>query len=65
MMMSVLDKGRVGTAALAIGIAQEGLGAALDYAATREQFGARASSAIRACNGCWPTSRRTSRRRGR
>ena len=35
MMMSVLDKGRVGIAALAIGIAQEGLGAALDYAATR------------------------------
>ena len=37
-MMSVLDKGRVGIAALAIGIAQAGLEAALDYARTRRQF---------------------------
>jgi alkylation response protein AidB-like acyl-CoA dehydrogenase len=37
-MMSVLDKGRVGIAALAVGIAQAGLEAALDYARTREQF---------------------------
>lgn len=39
MMMSVLDKGRVGIAALATGIAQAGLEAALDYAGTRKQFG--------------------------
>ena len=38
-MMSVLEKGRVGIAALAIGIAQAGLDAALDYAKTRRQFG--------------------------
>jgi len=38
-MMSVLDKGRVGIAALAVGIAQAGLDAALDYAKTRKQFG--------------------------
>jgi alkylation response protein AidB-like acyl-CoA dehydrogenase len=38
-MMSVLDKGRVGIAALAVGIAQAGLEAALDYAQTRQQFG--------------------------
>lgn len=38
-MMSVLDKGRVGIAALAVGIAQAGLEAAVDYAATRTQFG--------------------------
>jgi alkylation response protein AidB-like acyl-CoA dehydrogenase len=38
MMMSVLDKGRVGIAALAVGIAQAGLEAALDYAGTRKQF---------------------------
>jgi alkylation response protein AidB-like acyl-CoA dehydrogenase len=38
-MMSVLDKGRVGIAALAVGIAQAGLEAALDYARTRRQFG--------------------------
>jgi alkylation response protein AidB-like acyl-CoA dehydrogenase len=38
-MMSVLDKGRVGIAALATGIAQAGLEAALDYAQTRQQFG--------------------------
>jgi alkylation response protein AidB-like acyl-CoA dehydrogenase len=39
MMMSVLDKGRVGIAALAVGIGQAGLEAAVDYAATRKQFG--------------------------
>jgi len=39
MMMSVLEKGRVGIAALAVGIAQAGLEAALDYAQTRKQFG--------------------------
>lgn len=39
MMMSVLDKGRVGIASLAVGIAQAGLEAALDYAVTRKQFG--------------------------
>lgn len=38
MMMSVLDKGRVGIAALAVGIAQAGLEAAVDYAAQRKQF---------------------------
>ncbi|MDJ0629425.1 MAG: acyl-CoA dehydrogenase family protein [Rhodobacter sp.] len=38
MMMSVLDKGRVGIAALAVGIAQAGLEAAVDYAQTRKQF---------------------------
>ncbi|HZP87673.1 MAG TPA: acyl-CoA dehydrogenase family protein [Burkholderiales bacterium] len=38
-MMSVLDKGRVGIASLAVGIAQAGLEAALDYAMTRKQFG--------------------------
>ena len=40
MMMSVLDKGRVGIAALAVGIGQAGLEAALDYAQQRKQFGA-------------------------
>ena len=39
MMMSVLDKGRVGIAALAVGILQAALEAALDYARTRRQFG--------------------------
>ncbi len=39
MMMSVLDKGRVGIAALAVGIAQAGLEAAVDYARQRRQFG--------------------------
>ena len=38
MMMSVLDKGRVGIAALAVGIAQAGLDAAVDYAKQRRQF---------------------------
>jgi hypothetical protein len=40
-MMGALDKGRVGIAALAVGIAQAGLEAALDYARTRQQFGQR------------------------
>ncbi|MBB2188799.1 acyl-CoA dehydrogenase [Gluconacetobacter azotocaptans] len=38
MMMSVLDKGRVGIAALATGIAQAGLEAAVEYAGVRKQF---------------------------
>ncbi len=38
-MMSVLDKGRIGIGALAVGIAQAGLDAAVDYAKTRHQFG--------------------------
>ena len=38
LMMSVLDKGRVGIAALAVGIAQAGLEAALEYAKERKQF---------------------------
>ncbi len=39
MMMSVLEKGRVGIASLAVGIAQAGLDAALGYAQERRQFG--------------------------
>lgn len=38
MMMSVLDKGRVGIAALAVGIAQAGLESALTQAQQRRQF---------------------------
>jgi len=38
MMMSVLDKGRVGIAALAVGIGQAGLEAATEYAQQRKQF---------------------------
>ncbi len=38
MMMGALDKGRVGIAALAVGIGQAGLEAAVDYAAQRRQF---------------------------
>ena len=39
-MMAVLDRGRVGIAALAVGIAQAALEAALEYAKTRRQFAA-------------------------
>lgn len=39
MVLSVLDKGRVGIAALAVGIAQAGLEAAVEYARERRQFG--------------------------
>lgn len=38
-MMSVLEKGRVGIGALAVGIAQAGLEASLEYAQLRTQFG--------------------------
>ena len=39
MMMSILDKGRIGIAALAVGILQAALEAAIDYTKTRHQFG--------------------------
>lgn len=39
MMMSVLDKGRIGIAALAVGIQQAALDAAVEQAKTRQQFG--------------------------
>jgi len=39
MMMSVLEKGRIGIASLAVGIAEAGLEAALSYAKERRQFG--------------------------
>ena len=39
LMMSVLDKGRVGIAALSVGIARAALEAALAHARTRRQFG--------------------------
>jgi alkylation response protein AidB-like acyl-CoA dehydrogenase len=39
MMMSVLDKGRVGIAALAVGILQAALEASTEYARMRRQFG--------------------------
>ena len=38
-MMSVLDRGRVGIAAMAVGMLQAALDASLDYARTRRQFG--------------------------
>ena len=50
MMMSVLDKGRVGIAALAVGIGQAGLEAALDYASSASSS-APGSPSSRACNG--------------
>ena len=39
LMMSVLDKGRIGIAALAVGILQAGLEASISYAKERRQFG--------------------------
>ena len=60
MMMSVLDKGRIGIAALAVGILQAGArgGARLCQDAAPVRQGDRASS--RACSGCSPTWPRTS-----
>ncbi|WP_035484902.1 acyl-CoA dehydrogenase family protein [Geminicoccus roseus] len=39
MMMSVLDKGRIGIASLSVGLLQAALEASIDYAKTRRQFG--------------------------
>jgi alkylation response protein AidB-like acyl-CoA dehydrogenase len=39
LMMGILDKGRVGIAALALGILQAALEASIDYAKSRRQFG--------------------------
>jgi alkylation response protein AidB-like acyl-CoA dehydrogenase len=39
LMMSVLDKGRIGIGSLAIGILQAALDASIEYAKTRRQFG--------------------------
>lgn len=39
MMMSVLDKGRIGIAGLSVGLLQAALEASVDYARTRQQFG--------------------------
>jgi alkylation response protein AidB-like acyl-CoA dehydrogenase len=41
LMMGVLDKGRVGVGALAVGILQAALDASIDYAKVRRQFGRR------------------------
>ena len=38
LMMSVLDKGRIGIGALAVGIVQAALDASIDYAKARRQF---------------------------
>ena len=53
MMMSALDKGRIGIAALSVGILQAALDAAVEYAKTRKQFGKRSPSS-RAFSGCSP-----------
>jgi alkylation response protein AidB-like acyl-CoA dehydrogenase len=39
LMMSVLDKGRIGIGALAVGVLQAALDASIDYAKARRQFG--------------------------
>jgi alkylation response protein AidB-like acyl-CoA dehydrogenase len=44
LMMSVLDKGRVGIAALAVGILSAALDASIAYSKTRKQFGAEIAS---------------------
>jgi len=44
LMMSVLDKGRIGIAALAVGILQAALDASIAYAKERRQFGAAIAS---------------------
>ncbi len=59
-MMSVLNKGRVGIGALAVGIARAGLEAAIAYAKQREQFG-KPIADFGAYSLCWRISPKTPR----
>ena len=57
--MQVLDGGRIGIAALSVGLAQGAYEAALHYSQERRAFGS--SAYFRLFNGSWPTTRRESR----
>ena len=61
MMMNVLEKGRVGIAALAVGIAQAGLEAALESPRCAGNSVAR-SPKIKESSGYWPTCQGDNRR---
>ncbi|WP_415925595.1 acyl-CoA dehydrogenase family protein [Streptomyces scabiei] len=52
-----LDAGRLGIAAVAVGLAQGALDDALAYAQQRETFGQSRSPVTRASRFCWPTWR--------
>ena len=61
--LQVLDAGRIGIAALSVGLAQGAYEAALHYAGDGRPS-ARPSTAFRPFSGSWPTTSRASRRRG-
>ena len=61
--MQVLDAGRIGIAALAVGLAQGAYEAALRYAQERRAFG-KPIAAFRPFSGSSPTTPPASRRRG-
>ena len=54
--MQVLDAGRIGIAALAVGLAQGAYEAALRYAQERQAFGTADRRASRRFSGSWPTT---------
>ena len=62
--MQVLDAGRIGIAALAVGLAQGAYEAALRYAQRAQVVRQDRSPASRRSSGSWPTPRRGSKRRG-
>ena len=62
--MQVLDAGRIGIAALSVGLAQGAYEAALSYAQERKAFGKTDQRASRRFSGSWPTTPRASKRRG-
>ena len=59
MMMSVLDKGRIGIGSLAVGIVQAALDAGVGLRQACASSSDRRSPNSRACSGCWPTWPRT------
>ena len=61
--LQVLDAGRIGIAALAVGLAQGAYEAARDYALRARQFG-QPIGTFQASAGSSSTTRRASRRRG-
>ena len=62
--MQVLDAGRIGIAALSVGLAQGAYEAALQLRAASARRSARRSARSRRFSGSWPTTPRASRRRG-
>ena len=62
--LQILDGGRIGVAAMGVGLAQGALDEAISYAKERRAFGQPICQASRRSRRSSPTSRPSSRRRG-